>query len=111
MTDKTMFDRPLLLQNASYYSAGEMHYGHLLLADGKVAAIYDELPPDMTVDADFQRYDATGRLVLPGCIDTHVHVREPGSPEKEDFLTGTAAALFGWRHHYLPDAECESHTA
>ena len=93
MTDKTMFDRPLLLQNASYYSAGEMHYGHLLLADGKVAAIYDELPPDMTVDADFQRYDATGRLVLPGCIDTHVHVREPGSPEKEDFLTGTAAAL------------------
>lgn len=36
--------------------------------------------------------DATGRYVFPGLIDAHVHFRDPGSPERETFLTGTAAA-------------------
>ena len=36
------------------------------------------------------------RLVrLPGLIDVHVHLREPGDTHKEDFATGTAAALAG----------------
>ena len=36
------------------------------------------------------------RLVrLPGLIDVHVHLREPGDVHKEDFATGTAAALAG----------------
>jgi dihydroorotase (multifunctional complex type) len=36
--------------------------------------------------------DATGLVVLPGGVDTHVHLMDPGSPEREDFPTGTAAA-------------------
>ena len=32
---------------------------------------------------------------LPGLIDTHVHLREPGAEHKEDIATGTAAALAG----------------
>lgn len=36
--------------------------------------------------------DAAGLLVLPGGVDTHVHLMDPGSPEREDFPTGTAAA-------------------
>src|SRR5579884_528826 len=39
--------------------------------------------------------DAAGRLVLPGLIDSHVHFREPGGTHKEDFLSGTRAALAG----------------
>ncbi|MEZ5418853.1 MAG: dihydroorotase [Vicinamibacterales bacterium] len=39
--------------------------------------------------------DATGRHVLPGVIDTHVHTRHPGVPEREDFASGTAAAAAG----------------
>lgn len=39
--------------------------------------------------------DAAGRLVLPGFIDSHVHFREPGDTHKEDFFTGTLAALAG----------------
>lgn len=36
--------------------------------------------------------DAAGLFVLPGGVDTHVHLMDPGSPEREDFPTGTAAA-------------------
>jgi allantoinase len=39
--------------------------------------------------------DASGMYVLPGAIDVHVHSRDPGFPEKEDFGTLTAAAAFG----------------
>jgi len=39
--------------------------------------------------------DAAGRLVLPGLIDMHVHLREPGFEYKETIATGTAAALRG----------------
>ena len=39
--------------------------------------------------------DATGMYVLPGAIDVHVHSRDPGFPEKEDFGTLTAAAAMG----------------
>ena len=36
--------------------------------------------------------DAAGLFVLPGGVDTHVHLMDPGSPEREDFPTGTSAA-------------------
>jgi dihydroorotase (multifunctional complex type) len=39
--------------------------------------------------------DAEGLLVFPGLIDPHVHLREPGGEHKEDFLSGTRAALAG----------------
>ena len=34
-------------------------------------------------------------FILPGLIDVHVHLREPGATHKEDFASGTAAALAG----------------
>ena len=45
----------------------------------------DEVPADSVMDA-------SGLYLLPGGIDTHVHLMDPGSPEREDFPTGTAAA-------------------
>ena len=39
--------------------------------------------------------DATGLHLLPGAIDVHVHFRDPGYPQKEDWASGTAAAAFG----------------
>src|SRR5271155_551402 len=39
--------------------------------------------------------DATNRIVCPGLIDMHVHLREPGREEDETIATGTAAALAG----------------
>ena len=34
-------------------------------------------------------------ITLPGLIDTHVHLREPGATQKEDFETGSKAAIAG----------------
>ncbi|MBI2185003.1 MAG: dihydroorotase family protein [Thaumarchaeota archaeon] len=39
--------------------------------------------------------DASGKIVVPGLVDTHSHFREPGYTHKEDFLTGTKAAAAG----------------
>ena len=39
--------------------------------------------------------DITGRIVLPGLIDSHAHLREPGHTHKEDILHGTRAAAAG----------------
>jgi len=46
------------------------------------------------VEAD-SYYDASGCVVAPGLIDPHVHLREPGAEYKEDFRTGTMAAVAG----------------
>jgi allantoinase len=56
------------------------------VSGGRIVAI-DAMRPD----AD-QTVDATGLLVLPGFVDTHVHLMDPGDSEREDFPTGTAAA-------------------
>lgn len=39
--------------------------------------------------------DATGKIVAPGLVDMHVHLREPGQEYKEDIETGTRAAVYG----------------
>ncbi len=46
------------------------------------------------VDAE-EEFDATGCYVAPGFIDMHVHLREPGEPEKETIASGCAAAVAG----------------
>ncbi len=62
----------------------------ILLAEGKIAAIGEGLSA-----ADAQVIDATGKYVVPGLIDMHVHLRDPGLEAKEDIYTGTRAAAMG----------------
>ncbi len=54
-----------------------------------------ELGSDLLPERDEEVVDATDLLVMPGLIDSHVHFRDPGATYKEDFLTGTQAALAG----------------
>jgi len=42
-----------------------------------------------------ERIDAAGRVVCPGLVDIHVHLREPGQTHKEDIASGTRAAAAG----------------
>ncbi|WP_018333657.1 dihydroorotase [Actinomycetospora chiangmaiensis] len=58
----------------------------LYVRDGVLVAPVDE--PDATVDAD-------GLIALPGLVDLHTHLREPGGEEAETVATGSAAAALG----------------
>lgn len=58
---------------------------------GRIVAV----EPPGSVMAAAAAIDATGHHIFPGIIDTHVHTRHPGVPEREDFRSGTAAAAAG----------------
>jgi dihydroorotase len=60
------------------------------IADGVITAVGAAAAP-----AGARTVDASGMYVLPGAIDVHVHSRDPGFPQKEDFGTLTAAAAAG----------------
>lgn len=62
----------------------------LFLSDGKVAAVGKDLKMDAA-----KVINAGGKLVMPGFIDLHVHLREPGFEYKETIETGAKAAAHG----------------
>jgi len=62
---------------------------NLRIHDGKIVAI-----DSPSGDGD-EVFDAAGKIVLPGLIDMHVHLREPGNEENETIETGTKAAIHG----------------
>src|SRR5262249_57668227 len=51
--------------------------------------------PRLAAPEGVETIDATGKVVCPGLIDIHVHLREPGFEYKETVLTGTRAAPAG----------------
>ena len=64
----------------------------VLVVDGKVA----EVGPGLRApDASTKIVDATGKIVSPGFVDLHVHLREPGQEYKEDIASGSRAAVAG----------------
>src|SRR6185503_10162595 len=65
----------------------------LLLSDSKVAAVGPDVAKQ--AEANIERIDARGKIVCPGLIDLHVHLREPGQSAKETIATGTKAAARG----------------
>ena len=65
----------------------------VLILDGRVAAVGPQAASQ--APAGIERLDATGRVVCPGLIDMHVHLRDPGQTAKETIATGTAAAARG----------------
>jgi dihydroorotase len=64
----------------------------ILLSDGKIARLGK--PGSIPADGA-QVVEASGKLVVPGLIDMHVHLREPGFEYKETIKTGMAAAKAG----------------
>ena len=72
-------------------TANERFAGTVAIDDGRIAAVLD---PSQSVTAD-RTIDASGKHILPGGVDPHVHMMDPGDTEREDFPTGTAAAAAG----------------
>lgn len=69
-------------------TSGHDAVGNLYVADGRLSAV----PPP---GANRHLLDATGWIVIPGLVDLHTHLREPGNPEAETIASGTAAAARG----------------
>lgn len=63
-----------------------------LLIEGSLVAAIGE---NLAEDADTEVLDVSGKVVAPGFVDMHVHLREPGQEYKETIATGTAAAAAG----------------
>lgn len=62
----------------------------IVINEGKIVGIVKSSEPE----AD-KVIDASGKVVLPGMVDMHVHLRDPGFPERENFESGTRAAAAG----------------
>src|SRR5918999_6411429 len=71
---------------------GGRRHADVLVEDGKIAGI---VSPGLELSDVGRTVDATGRLVLPGMVDPHVHTREPGFTHKEDITTTTVQAAAG----------------
>jgi allantoinase len=78
----------LAIVGGTVVSGAEARRADLVIDDGRVA---DVSVPGGDVEAATV-IDAGGLLVMPGMVDTHVHLMDPGPTEREDFPTGTAAA-------------------
>lgn len=80
-----------VLKNAKIYLDGRFVEGDLAVADGRIAAVGGSF----TAGESDRVVDLSGRYVVPGLVDVHVHLREPGFSSKETIATGTAAAAHG----------------
>ncbi|MBT2641198.1 dihydroorotase [Bacillus sp. ISL-41] len=80
----------MLIKNGRLLTETGFKKTDILIEDGKIAAIGSEI----STDAE-QIIDAKGKLVAPGFVDLHVHLREPGGEKKETIATGTLAAAKG----------------
>ncbi|MBU1866128.1 MAG: dihydroorotase family protein [Actinobacteria bacterium] len=79
-----MFD--LGIEGGVLVTTQSRRHSNVYVTDGKVGAVTSERH-----DAS-ETVDASGLLVMPGMVDSHVHFMDPADPTREDFLTGSSAA-------------------
>ena len=80
----------LLIKNGTIVNVDEVKTADILVVDGVIQKIDTDIKEKGCVEVD-----ATGKYVLPGLVDLHVHLREPGQEYKEDIESGSKAAAHG----------------
>ena len=81
----------LLVKNGLTYVDGVFKKCDVGIKDGKIACV-----AECGILGEAKRViEAEGKYVIPGGIDTHVHIRSPGHDDREDFYTGTMSAAQG----------------
>ena len=80
----------VLVSNARILRGGKLVRANILVAEGKIKSISGSARPshDETIDAN-------GRVVMPGVVDGHAHLHDPAFTYREDFTSGTSAAVAG----------------
>ena len=81
----------LRIKNGQVITEDGLQRVDLSIKDGKIAQIGKTLKSDTAS----REIDAQGQYVLPGFVDPHVHLNDPGLTNSEDFYTGTCAAAAG----------------
>lgn len=83
--------KDLLIKNATVVSPADEISGRydILIMNGKIAQIGENL------SFDGETINAEGLYAIPGLVDMHVHLRDPGQTQKEDIFTGCRAAAAG----------------
>jgi dihydroorotase len=87
---KIFMKKTFAIINAQIVSHKEIFMGSVQVKDGKITKVSKDL-----FNEKVETIDLKGKYLLPGLIDPHVHFRTPGFPEKEDWVTGSKAALAG----------------
>lgn len=80
-----------VVKNGQLVTPDQSFQANIYIKDGRIAAISDRLLEGTAK----KETDASGKYVLPGLIDIHVHSRDPGPTYKEDFFHSTQAAAAG----------------
>ena len=86
-----MASSTLCIHSARVVTADGVADGGVLAVDGRIAARLrgtDQATADTVIDA-------RGRMLFAGFVDAHVHMRDPGQPQKETFASGSTAAAIG----------------
>ena len=80
----------IAIENAKIVYGNRLAKAHILIEDEKIKSVGSRKPPQ----AD-ERIDAEGMVVLPGLVDGHAHLHDPAYTNREDFTSGTMAAVAG----------------
>ena len=84
------------IKNATLVNEGQTFVASVFVSDGKIAKIVrDGQVPEPVEGPAWEVIDATGKYLIPGIIDEHVHFREPGLTHKADIYTESRAAVAG----------------
>ena len=87
MTPKRLLIRGARIVNPARH---EDYIGNILIAGDRISAVSEH-----ACDPDAEVIDAHGLTAVPGFVDLHVHLRDPGFTDKEDILSGCRAAAAG----------------
>ena len=80
----------LLLTGGSVFFGGGFHPLEIAVSEGRIVSVSPRLPRDGAAVVELNH-----GFVVPGFVDVHVHLREPGFSYKETIASGTAAAAAG----------------
>lgn len=80
----------LLIKNVKVLENGELNEKDVRVAQGKI----EEIGTELSSKGETQ-LDGKGRMIAPGFVDVHVHLREPGGEQKETIESGTKSAAKG----------------
>ncbi|KAA0965534.1 allantoinase AllB [Sporosarcina sp. ANT_H38] len=86
----------LIIKGGQVVFRDEVRIVDIAIKNGKISAIAETI-----YDGAFNVIDAEGQYVMPGMIDTHVHICEPGRTEWEGFVSGTKALAAGGTTSYV----------